>query len=401
MTEFDEKVWTGHARPLQPGLELTPFGLYDVDVKFQSDAPKVADWCARRLGYPVQNVELLDINFYTCFEEAISEYSAQVNQWNIRNNLPDLYGKDSRVNYTGTLVQGSFLPTVIRISDSYGTLAGVGGRVDVKTGSVELQIGQQDYDLKQIIEDTLEGGRQVDIVRVFHERTPAVSRFFDPYAISGYGTMNMMDTLGFGAYSPSVQFVLMPLYEDLLRMQAIEFNDQIRKSGYSFNITNNNLTVLPVPAQQENLWLEYIVREDWVESATFTTSTVSSGSSSTSITQVPVISDYSNIKYDFISYSTINDVGIQWIRKYTLALAKEVLGGIREKYSSIPIPNAEISLDGAALRAEANTEKELLITQLRENLEALSKKTIFEDRAAQAQQQMDILKTVPLPIFIG
>lgn len=394
--EYDEILWTGTARPLIPGQQLTPFGIYDVEPKFQSDAPKVADWCARRLGYPVQNVELLDINFYTCFEEAVSEYSAQVNQFNIRNNLPDLFGKDSRVNYTGTLVQGSFLPTVIRISDSYGTLAGVGGRVDVKTGSVELEIGQQDYDLKTIIEDTLENGRQVDIVRVFHERSPAVTRFFDPYAISGYGTMNMMDTLGFGAYSPAVQFVLMPLYEDLLRMQAIEFNDQIRKSGYSFNITNNNLTILPVPVQQEKLWLEYIVRDEWVESATYTSTTVSSGSS-----QVSVISDYSNVKYDFIPYTTINDVGIQWIRKYTLALAKEVLGGIREKYSNIPIPNAEISLDGAALRAEANTEKELLITQLRENLEALSKKTIFEDRATQAQQQMDILKTVPLPIFIG
>lgn len=404
-TDSEELIWHGNPRPLIPGEELTPFGIYDIEIKFQSDAPKVADWCARRLGYPVQNVELLDTNFYTCFEEAICEYSAQVNQFNIRNNLPDLYGKDNRVNYTGTLVQGSFLPTVIRISDSYGTLAGVGGRADVKTGSVELQIGQQDYDLKNIIEDTLEGGRQVDIVRVFHERTPAVARFFDPNAISGYGgglgATHLMDSLGFGAFSPTAQYVLMPVYEDLLRMQAIEFNDQIRKSTYSFNITNNNLTLLPVPEQQEKLWLEYIVRDEWVESATFTSNTVSSGSVSTSITQVPVISDYSNIKYDFIQYSTINDVGIQWIRKYTLALAKEVLGGIREKYSNIPIPNAEITLDGAALRAEANTEKELLITQLRENLEALSKKTIFEDRAAQAQQQMDILKTVPLPIFIG
>jgi hypothetical protein len=394
MSTEEEKIWNGYARPVISGSGLTPFGLYDTDSEFQQDAPKVASWCATRLGYPIQNVELIDLNFYACFEEAVSEYSAQVNQFNIRNNLPDLYGRRNNVNYTSKLVQGSFLPTVVRISDSYGTLVGVGGRVDVKSGSIDMVAGQQDYDLKLLIESASEGGKQIDIVRVFHERVPAVSRFFDPYAISGYGTMNMMETLGFGSFSPSVQFVLMPLYEDLLRMQAIEFNDQIRKSGFSFNITNNNLTILPIPTQTEKLYLEYVVREDWVESATYVTGSVVNGQSS-------IVTDYSNVRYDFVQYSTINDVGVQWIRKYTLALAKEVLGAIREKYSSVPIPNSEVSLDGAALRAEAVQEKELLITQLRENLEAVSKKTIFEERSAQAQQQMDILKTVPLPIYIG
>jgi hypothetical protein len=65
----------------------TPFGIYDDDYTFQEDAPKMALWCARRLGFPIQNVELQDENFYACFEEAVSEYSAQVNQFNIRNDL--------------------------------------------------------------------------------------------------------------------------------------------------------------------------------------------------------------------------------------------------------------------------------------------------------------------------
>ncbi len=394
MSTEEEKIWNGYARPILSGSGLTPFGLYDTDSDFIQDAPKVASWCATRLGYPIQNVELIDLNFYACFEEAVSEYSAQVNQFNIRNNLPDLFGRRNNVNYSQKLVQGSFLPTVVRISDGYGTLVGIGGRTDVKTGSIDLIAGEQDYDLKVLIESASEGGRQIDIVKVFHQRTPAVSRFFDPYAISGYGTMNMMDTLGFGGYSPSVQFVLMPLYEDLLRMQAIEFNDQIRKSAYSFNIVNNNLALYPVPTANEKLYLEYFVLDEWYENSTFVTGSIVSGSSS-------VVTDYSNVRYDFIPYSTINDVGIQWIRKYTLALAKEVLGAIREKYSSVPIPNAEVSLDGAALRSEAVQEKELLITQLRENLEAVSKKTIFEERALQTQQQMDILKLVPLSIYIG
>jgi hypothetical protein len=114
-----------------------------------------------------------------------------------------------------------------------------------------------------------------------------------------------------------------------------------------------------------------------------------------------VVSDYSDIQYDFILYRNINDVGKQWIRKYTLALVKELLGAIREKYSSIPIPGSEVSLDGAALRAEAQTEKENLITQLRENLEEVSRKVQFENRNTEATQMQEMLQKVPLAIYIG
>jgi hypothetical protein len=114
-----------------------------------------------------------------------------------------------------------------------------------------------------------------------------------------------------------------------------------------------------------------------------------------------VVSDYSDIKYDFIPYRNINDVGKQWIRKYTLALVKELLGAIREKYSTVPIPGSEISLDGAALRAEAQTEKENLMTQLRENLEEVSRKVQFENRNTEAQQMQEMLQKIPLAIYVG
>jgi hypothetical protein len=114
-----------------------------------------------------------------------------------------------------------------------------------------------------------------------------------------------------------------------------------------------------------------------------------------------VVSDYSNVGYNFQQYSNINDVGKQWIRKYTLALAKELLGAIREKYSTIPIPGSDVSLDGAALRAEAQTEKEVLVTQLRENLEEVSKKTRMENESNMVEQQQKIIKAVPLAIYVG
>ena len=365
----------------------TPFGTYDSDLIFQSDAPKVANWCAKRLGYPIQNVELVDESLFACFEEATSEYAAQVNQFNIRNNLDTLKGNPTGSNYSGKLVQGSNLADIISISDAYGTLAGVGGNTDIKKGSIDMVAGQQTYDLDILFANVSESANRIDVTTVFHEATPAVNRFFDPYSVSGQGTLNLIDEFGFGSFSPAAQFVLMPIFEDVLRMQAIEFNDTVRKSAHSFNIVNNKLQIFPIPTTGGKLWFEYFVRNEFIQNSTNVTS--------------DVVSDYANVGYNFIQYHTINDVGKQWIRKYSLALAKELLGAIREKYSSVPIPGSEISLDGAALRAEAQTEKDALIEQLRENLEELSRKNQFEIRNNESNYQQEMLRKVPLTIYTG
>ena len=370
----------------------TPFGIYDDDYVFQEDAPKMALWCARRLGFPIQNVELQDENFYACFEEAVSEYGAQVNQFNIRNNLDSLKGKKTGTNYSQKLVQGTNLPTLIGISDAYGTLSGVGGETQIKKGHIKLTPGKQEYDLMELWANVSESANRIDIVKVFQEPVPAINRFFDPYSVSGQGTLNLIDEFGFGSYSPGAQFVLMPIFEDLLRIQQIEFNDQFRKSAFTFNIVDNKIRIFPMPSaisigQYPILYFDYFVRKEFVEN-------------STNI-QSDVVSDYSNIGYDFIEYGGINDVGKQWIRKYTLALVKELLGAIREKYSTIPIPGSEISLDGAALRSEAQTEKEALMTQLRETLEELSRKVQFDNRNTEANQHQEMLRKVPLAIYIG
>jgi hypothetical protein len=198
-----------------------------------------------------------------------------------------------------------------------------------------------------------------------------------------------MSELGFGNYSPAAQFLMMPLYEDVLRMQHIEFNDHIRKSAHTFNIVDNKLEIFPVPAlnHPERIYFEYINRDEFEHDS----QTIQSDS----------LSDYSDIPYDFIQYSNINDVGVQWIRKYTLALSKELLGAIREKYSSIPIPDAEISVDGAALRAEAQVEKDMLITQLRENLDEMSRKNVMENKAHESTHHQEMLRKVPLKIYVG
>jgi len=381
-----EPIWPGSGSAVSGN---TPFGFYDTDSEFQTEAPKFATWCAQRLGYPLMNVELQDKQFYACLEESVSEYSAQINQFNIKDNLLTLQGQSTSSNLTHKRVTPNLGRSVF-LSQAYGTEAGVGGLVEVKSGSVDIVSGSQTYDLNALWADVSESGNAIELQRVFYEETPAVQRYFDPYAGTGAGTMNLLDQFGFGNYSPAVTFLMMPVYADMLRLQAIELNDQIRKSAYSFQLRNNKLRIFPRPDSTYKLHFEYVVRSDRDNALI----TEHSGSSD-------VISDFSNVPYDNMKFTSINDVGKQWIRKYGLALTKELLGIVRSKYGAIPIPGAETSLDGDTLRSEASAEKEALVTQLREILEQTSRKALMEADKDESEFLQEKLKKVPYPIYIG
>ena len=381
-----QPIWPGSGSAVSGS---TPFGFYDEDSDFQTEAPQFATWCARRLGYPLMSVELQDEQFYACFEESISEYSAQVNQFNIVDNLLTLRGQPTGSNFTHKRVTNTFANS-IKLSQEYGTEAKVGGNVDLKKGSISVTSGSQEYDLDALYANVSESGEAIEIKRVYYESTPAIQRYFDPYATTGYGTINLVQGFGFGDYSPAVSFTLMPIFEDLLRVQAIEMNDQIRKSAYSFTLTNNKLRIFPDPEKNRTLYFDYVVKSDRDDPL----KTEMSGSAD-------VVSDYSNVKYDNMEFTHINDVGKQWIRKYGLALTKELLGIIRSKYGTVPIPNADTTLDGDTLRSEASAEKEALITQLREMLEQTSRKALLEADKDEAEFLQEKLQKVPYPIYIG
>ena len=393
--------WSGSSEAeFSSSLMPTPFGIYDNDTDFRNDAPRTSIWVAKRLGYPIVNIELDNEQIWACFEESVSEYSAQVNQFNLRNNLDILRGqpKGKVANYSQTLIDGSFLPTTVRMAQQYGTLAGVGGSTAIKKAYVDLTASVQTYNLMSSSVDVetgrnfsqiFSGSSTIDVTKVFHEAIPAITRFFDPYSVGAQGTLNLISELGFGNYSPAAQFLMMPLYEDVLRMQQIEFNDHIRKSQHTFNIVDNKLEIFPVPTGtgMSRVYFEYMSRDEFEHDS--------------QTVQADSLSDYSDIPYNFIQYSNINEVGKQWIRKYTLALTKELLGAIREKYNSIPIPDGEVSLDGGALRAEAQVEKDALITQLRENLEEMSRIKVMENKAHESTHQQEMLRKVPLKIYVG
>ena len=381
-----ESIWAGSST-FTTGS--TPWGLYDNDSDFTSDVDKFADWCASRLGYPIMSVELQSGSFYACFEESVSEYSAQVNQFNIKDNLLHLTGQATGSNVTHKKVTPT-LGRTVSLAKQYGTEAGVGGNVDWKKGSVNITSGTQEYDLDALFADVSENGEAIEIKRVYYEGTPAMQRFFDPYATTGYGTINMVEGFGFGNNSPAVSFTLMPIFEDLLRVQAIEMNDSIRKSAYSFTLVNNKLRIFPDPTANSTLYFDYVKTADRDNALVTEHGTTSN-----------VVSDFSNVPYDNMQYQFINDVGKQWIRKYGLALSKELLGIIRSKYGTIPIPNSDTTLDGDTLRSEASAEKETLTTQLREILEQTSRKALLEADKDEAEFLQEKLQKVPYPIYIG
>ena len=256
------------------------------------------------------------------------------------------------------------------------------------SGSITLSGSKQVYDLEN--EAALEkDGERLEIQKVFNHGPAAMTRFYDPFAGS-FEQRQMLDAFGMGNVAPAVSFILRPMSYDIARAQAIETNDKIRKSNYSFELINNKLRIFPIPKDGDagdKIYFQYYVRSDQ-ESVTrdYTNDKVT---------------DPSNVPYKFITYSEINSSGRQWIRKYTLALSKELLGIIRSKYASMPLPNGEVSLDGEALKAEGREEKANLLEEIKEFLDSLSlaEGARKEQEVAEANQQ--VLNKAPLGIYIG
>lgn len=363
----------------------TPFGFYDTDSAFAADADKVADFCARRLGYPLMEVELQSGSLYACFEEAVTTYGNEVFQYKIRENYLSMEGASTGSSFNNRVVDPS-LSRVIQISSNYGTEAGVGGNITKYSGSLSMSIDQQNYDLDAwAIGQGIEGG--IEIRKIFYQAPPAILRYFDPYAGTGTGIQSLMDAFDFGSYSPGINFLLMPASYDMLKVQAIEFNDQIRRSAYSFEVVNNQLKIFPIPKNEGSLHFEYYKisdkRSPLIEPGT------------------NLISNVGEVPYSNPVYGHINSVGRQWIYRYTLALAKELLAYVRGKYTTVPIPGSEATLNQADLLNDSRAEKEALLSTLREMLDQTSRQAQLERKRNENEYLQDTLRSVPLTIYVG
>ena len=376
-------IWPGTSS-FSPGD--TPFGFYDYDTQFQSDADKVATFVTRRLGYPIMEVELQAINIYAAFEETVTTYGNELYANKIRQDYLTFEGASATTNINNALITPSFA-SIIRLSEQYGTEAGTGGNTDWKRGLLPMTASVQDYDLDTWASSSGITG-SIEIKRVFYEADPAIVRYFDPYAGTGTGMQQLLDNFGWGNYSPAINFLLMPINYDLQKIQAIEFNDQIRKSQFSFELINNKLRIFPIPKLNRNLTIQYLIKEERTSNSI---SQTTPGSTVTNISNVP----FTNPTYQYI-----NSVGRQWIYEYTLALCKEMLGYVRGKYTTVPIPNAEVTLNQADLLTAAAAEKVALIERLRAYLDETSRTKLLEARSLEADYKLKEQQQVPLPIYI-
>ena len=383
-------IWEGSSS-FQPGQ--TPFGFYDYQESFQIDADKVSIFCANRMGYPLVDIELQSGSFYTAFEEAITIYGNELYAYKIRDNILSFEGLPSGSNQNNTIVTPNF-DIIFRLTQQYASEAGVGGNVPCYswwyTGRIPLTASVQDYDLNNwAAEQGITGSLGIEITRVFYQESPAITRYYDPYVGTGFGTMNLFDSFGFGGDSPAVNFLMMPLNYDLAVIQQIEMNEMVRMSNYSFEIHNNKVRLFPIPQTGSgHLVFEYMKRNERIESG----SIVVPDGTATNVSNVPFANP---------NYNEINPIGRQWIFEMTLAIAKEMLGYVRGKYSTIPIPNADVTLNQSDLIAAGTAEKVALLERLRAYFDETSRLGSLDRRAKEAEAVMIETSMVPYTIYIG
>jgi hypothetical protein len=372
----------------------TAFGFYNSDADFQTDCIKVSKFISTRLGYPLMDVELQTGSIFTAFEEAITMYGNELYAYLIRENVLDLTGLPyENINLNETIVQPNF-ETVIRLSEQYGEEAGVGGNVPWYKGSIPLTSSVQDYDLKVWAKDQDITG-SIEIKRVFYqEPVPASARYLAPFDGFGFGGAVSAGLMEMGGFGGSGGFLMMPLNYDMQIIQSIEMNTQVRLSNYSFEVHNNIIRIFPIPSNNNgfetncgNLWFEYIKRDERIESSV--------------IYAEEKITNVSNMPYQNPTYSLINSVGRQWIFEMTLAICKEILGYVRGKYSTVPIPNADMTLNQSDLLAAATAEKTALLERLRAYFDENSRASLLERKVREADAVLKELDQVPRVIYIG
>lgn len=402
-----------------PGM--TPFGAFDQDFQFQQDADKVSDFVRKKLGEPVMQVHLSSTQLYAAFEQACLEYSAMVNSYQAKSVLSSFLGTP-----TGSLSgsENKFPKQILSLeqalADPWGAEADVNSSQPLFTGSVTMNIGQQwydvptwlrTYDINGVLAGTIvsgvfvpvsgytgpgpqwDGTGHIRIRDVYHTSPLAAYRFFG--TTSGLNYLN--NQFRFESFTPETLFYLLPIWEDVLRGMQFKTSNTVRRSNYSFDIHNNHLRVYPVPMINMFLWFTYTI------DPTPGNVVGASGSTQGAVDNPGYngVANLSNIPFGNIVYSQLNSISKTWIWNMALAFAKEIEGNIRSKFSTVPIPNGDVTLNGPQLIQDAKTEMEALRTNLKEMLEETTYQKLMEKEAAMAENLQNTWKGAPLGIYIG
>jgi hypothetical protein len=177
--------------------------------------------------------------------------------------------------------------------------------------------------------------------------------------------------------------MLMPVYWDIQKIQAIEFNDQVRKSAFSFDLVNNQLRIFPVPTVDQMLLFKYMkVSEKYLPVTDL---------------RPNVVSDVMNVPYRNPIYSNINQVGRSWVFRYALAICKEIEGQVRATFTSLPA--GALIVNGSELLTDSRQEKQDLMTELREYLDQTTRKSQLERKQQESEFSRQTMNQVPLLIY--
>ena len=401
------------------------FGMYllgDGIDDFKAGAVDQVAYTYKKLGGDVLDVELTEGNVYAAYEEACLEYSYILNIHQAKNSLSSMIGgttgsfdqdgiiKSGSINTaTGKDLSGSNvalrLPNIEfsyarRIGDAISTEAGVGGHETVYSASFNTIIGKQDYDLQSTVSTAATtdstvpyygkvNNSKILIKKVYYKSPQAMWRFF-----GYYGGLNTVGNLqNYGQWADDSQFQIIPVWQNKLQAKSFESAIYTRNSHYSYELRNNKLRVFPASSTvgPTKMWFEFIIRNQndaWDQEDDRRTNTTG-------------INNMNTLPYENIPYNNINSIGKQWIRRFTLALCKEMLGYIRGKFATIPIPGEAITLNGDALIGHAKEEQSALREELKAVLDELTYSKLAEQEAAMADAAVNLQSKVPLTVFVG
>ncbi len=395
---------------------VVPLGMYTGSYEFLSGAASQVAYTYKKLGGDVLDIELSSSNVYANYEEAVLEYSYIVNTHQAKNVLSSILGNATGTfDHLGEFKKGDALSSSLggvgvelkypqvrfeyarRVGNAFAFDAGIGGTIRQYSASFDTVVGQQDYNLQAIVKSNAAAGgvdyasidtnKRIIIDKVFYKTPRSMWRFY-----GYYGGLNVVGNLAtYGQYADDSTFEIIPVWQN--KLQAMNFEDMIytRTSHFSYEIHDNRLRIYPMPVLGEisKMWFTFSVIDDaWTED-----SSMKDG--------VDGINNLNTVPFTNIPYKSINSVGKQWIRRFALALSKETLGQIRGKFTTIPIPGENLTLNAADLLSQAQTEQTSLRDELKAVLDEMAYSALAEKDASIATSINTLKQQAPLPIYQG
>jgi hypothetical protein len=385
-----------------------PLGVYADSQEFLTGAASQVKFTHKRLGGDVLDIELTEQNVYAAYEDAVLEYSYQINLYQTKNSLGSALGSPTAsFDHQGEVTAGAdgaslkypkfTFDYAFKMGDKFSTEAGIGGTEPIYSASFDVINDQQDYDLQHIVSSSsaaggvpyadLVGNKRIKIRKMYYISPRQMWRFYGYYG--GLNVVGNMHT--YGQYADDSSFQVIPAWQN--KLQAISYEDHLytRTSHYSYEIIDNKLRLYPIPTgvTEEKFWFRFTIEtnspfEDDVESG-------QNG-----------VNNMNTLPFQNIPYESINSIGKQWIRRFALALSKETLGQIRGKFGgNIPIPGDNITLNASDLLSQAKEEQQNLREELKKILEETTYDKLIETDKNMVDNQNAIVQKSPLGIFVG